>query len=511
MMALSRPAGLLAASQRAINRVLFLVTLAAAALAAALAWLLSGRVTGPISALTRAARQVRSGDLHARATIEVPDEVGTLGEAFNDMADSLIRMTGDLREAAEEEANLRVRIESVMQSIGDALVATDGKGDVVAVNRAAETMFGRSDGTIVGKHLSEVLKGADAEGRTLADLALGGNGASVQAMVVSADGRHLPIALSGSPLRDASGQTVGRVVLLRDVTREQEAERMKSEFLSNVSHELRTPLTPIKGYTEILLRKRFPRDKTEAFLDGIAQSTKRLERIVEILVDFAALEAGRLKPRVQPVDVRAFTAGVVDRWKGMSDRHKIVRKVPAGLPPVLGDERLLRKLIDELMDNAIKFSPAGGTIEISANAVAATGRRRGISGVRITVRDPGIGIEESQMGRLFQDFRQLDGSETRSFGGLGLGLSYARRVAQAHHGDITATSQAGRGSEFSLLLPAAQQLHSAKPPRDDAKKRKGFDRPKPIRRTRPVTAPRTTSGRKKVAAAKAVRRKKPSR
>lgn len=498
VMALSRPAGLLAASQRSINRVLFLVTLGASAIAAALAWLLSGRVTKPIRALTQAARRVRSGDLHARATVEVPDEVGTLGEAFNDMADSLIRMTGDLREAADEEANLRVRVEAIMQSIGDALVATDGSGVVVAVNRAAESMLGAPADAIVGRHLAESLRGNDAEGRALSDLALAGNGATYQATVAPPGARSIPVALSGSPLRDASGAITGRVVLIRDVTREHEAERMKSEFLSNVSHELRTPLTPIKGYTEILRRKKFPRDKTEAFLDGIAESTKRLERIVEILVDFAALEAGRLKPRVHPIDVRTFTAEIAQRWSEKSDRHKIVRKVPADVPALLGDERLVRKTLDELMDNAIKFSPEGGTIELSAEAVAALGRRRGITGVRLTVRDSGIGIDPNEIGRLFQDFRQLDGSETRSYGGLGLGLSYARRVALANNGDLTVTSVPGKGSAFMLVLPAAAPLQAAKPKTET---------PTSTRIRRPVSPPRTASGRKKVAAARTAARK----
>jgi K+-sensing histidine kinase KdpD len=181
---------------------------------------------------------------------------------------------------------------------------------------------------------------------------------------------------------------------------------------------------------------------------------------------------------------------------------------------VLGDERLLRKCIDELVDNAIKFSPEGGSIDITAEAVAATGRRRGAGAVRMTVRDQGIGIEPSQMGRLFQDFRQLDGSETRTFGGLGLGLSYARRVALAHHGDITAASTPGRGSGFTLVLPAAEPLkaavakpRTAKPPARP-KPKVAAGRPVRIRRTRPISAKRTPAGRKKVAAAKASRKRK---
>ena len=499
VLVVSRPAVLLADAQRTINRTLFLIVLGASALAAAFAWVLSGRVTRPIRALTRAARKVRGGDLDVRATVDLPDEVGTLGEAFNEMAQSLKNMTDDLRGAADEEANLRARMEAIMQSMGDALVATDTGGSIVAFNRAAETMFGRDADDVVGRRLSEVITGVDANGHALADAVLGGNGAGITATIESATGRNVPVAITGAPLRDAAGETVGRVVVLRDTSREHEAERMKSEFLANVSHELRTPLTPIKGYTEILRRKQFPRKKAQTFLDGIMDSTKRLERIVEILVDFAAIEAGRLKPRLEPIDVRDLLTTTLDGWKDRGRGHRFVRRVPAGLPPVLGDERLLRKCLDELLDNAIKFSPKGGDIEIEAEPAVAPGKRRA-SAVRILVRDHGIGIEPSHMTNLFQDFRQGDGSETRTYGGLGLGLSYARRVALAHRGDITATSRGeDHGSTFALTLPVAP---AAVRPVGRANEPKQKSRP---RTTKPGVI------RKKVAAAKVPPRRRGSR
>ena len=494
----SRPAVLLADAQRTINRTLFLIVLGASALAAAFAWLLSGRVTRPIRALTRAARQVRGGDLDVRATVDLPDEVGTLGQAFNEMAQSLKTMTDDLRSAADEEANLRARMVAIMQSMGDALVATDTGGAIVAFNRAAETMFGRDADDVVGSRLADLLTGVDANGGSLSEAVLGGNGAGITATVESATGRSVPVAITGAPLRDASGETVGRVVVLRDTSREHEAERMKSEFLANVSHELRTPLTPIKGYTEILRRKQFPRQKAQTFLDGIMESTKRLERIVEILVDFAAMEAGRLKPRLEPIDVRDLLTKTIDAGKVRGPKHRFVRRVAAGLPPALGDERLLRKCLDELIDNAIKFSPKGGDIEIGAEPAVAAGKRRP-TGVRILIRDHGIGIEASQMSTLFQDFRQGDGSETRPFGGLGLGLSYARRIAVAHRGEITATSRPDRGSTFVLTLPIAP---AAVRPVGRANEPKSKTRP---RTTKPGVI------RKKVAAAKVPPRRRGSR
>jgi PAS domain S-box-containing protein len=516
VLAVSRPAVLLADAQRTINRTLFLIVLAASAIAAVLAWVLSGSVTRPIRALTRAARQVRGGDLDVRATVDVADEVGTLGAAFNEMAQSLKNMTDDLRGAADEEANLRARMEAIMQSMGDPLVATDTGGTVVAFNRAAETMLARKADDVVGQRLSEVLKGVDSNGGPLADAALAGNGIGITAMVESGDGRHVPVAVTGAPLRDAVGETVGRVVVLRDTSREHEAERMKSEFLANVSHELRTPLTPIKGYTEILRRKQFPRKKAETFLDGIMESTKRLERIVEILVDFAAMEAGRLKPRLEPIDLKTFLGTMVDAWKTRATSRRFIRKVPGDLPPVLGDERLLRKCLDELLDNAVKFSPDGGDIEIEAEPAIVAGKRRP-AGVRILIRDRGIGIEASKMGSLFQDFRQGDGSETRTFGGLGLGLSYARRIVLAHRGEITATSEPGRGSVFAMTLPMAPALaRSLAGPTETRLRSAG--KKKPSRRIEPskgrgrkvVQKPKSTIIRKKVAAAKVPpRRKRP--
>jgi PAS domain S-box-containing protein len=516
VLAVSRPAVLLADAQRTINRTLFLIVLVASAIAAVLAWVLSGSVTRPIRALTRAARQVRGGDLDVRATVDVADEVGTLGAAFNEMAQSLKNMTDDLRGAADEEANLRARMEAIMQSMGDPLVATDTGGTVVAFNRAAETMLARKADDVVGQRLSDVLKGVDSNGGPLAAAALAGNGIGITAMVESGDGRHVPVAVTGAPLRDAVGETVGRVVVLRDTSREHEAERMKSEFLANVSHELRTPLTPIKGYTEILRRKQFPRKKAETFLDGIMESTKRLERIVEILVDFAAMEAGRLKPRLEPIDLKTFLGTVVDAWKTRATSRRFIRKVPGDLPPVLGDERLLRKCLDELLDNAVKFSPDGGDIEIEAEPAIVAGKRRP-AGVRILIRDRGIGIEASKMGSLFQDFRQGDGSETRTFGGLGLGLSYARRIALAHRGEITATSEPGRGSVFAMTLPMAPALARSVPGPTEARLRSAGKK-KPSRRIEPskgrgrkvAQKPKSTIIRKKVAAAKVPpRRKRP--
>jgi PAS domain S-box-containing protein len=467
LLTLSRRSTALADAQRNITRTLFLITLIVVLLAAILAWLSGGRVTKPIRSLTSAARQLRSGQLSARTRVESADEVGTLGTAFNEMADELQRQTGQLQRSAATEATLRARMEAILQSMGDALIATDAGGSVVTFNRAAEEIFRIRAHAVTRRPLADVMNGQSITGHSLAEAAM--IGGATEGTLVRADGSQLPVALTAAPLRDASGHKVGRVVVIRDVSREHEAERMKSEFLANVSHELRTPITPIKGYAEMMARKKFPRAKEEAFLEGILQSTERLERVVEILVDFAAMEAGRLKPRVEPVPVKELVARLADKWQERTGEHRFVRKVGASVPAIMGDPKLLGRSLDELLDNAVKFSPDGGQIEITAEPYANGSRNGRTSKVRITVRDHGIGIEPEQMPDLFQDFRQGDGSETRSFGGLGLGLAYVKRIASVHGGDVMVESRPGKGSSFSLVLPAAAKASATKRARKPAR------------------------------------------
>lgn len=452
VMALSRRTSALENAQRDITKTLFLVTLLAVAIAALLAWLSGGRVTRPIRSLTSAARELREGHLDARARVTSVDEVGTLGTAFNEMAQELQRTTSGLRDAATAEASLRGRMEAIVQSMGDALIATDAEARIVTFNRAAEQMLGKKAERAQGRKIADVLEGSVQGGRSLADAAM--HVSSAHGVLKGTGRASLTVALTAAPLLDAGGKPAGRVIVLRDVTREQEAERMKSEFLANVSHELRTPITPIKGYAEIMARKQFPREKAMQFLEGILDSTERLERIVEILVDFAAIEAGRLKPRQEAVAVRSLVDASLGRWKQRDTTHRFARHGGADLAPVLGDARLLGRALDELLDNAVKFTPAGGRIEVDAEAFG-NGRARAPRKIAITVRDNGPGIEADRLPELFRDFRQLDGSETRAHGGLGLGLAYVKRIMTVHGGEVLVESAPGKGSAFTLVLPIA--------------------------------------------------------
>ncbi len=442
----SEPASTVAQTQTDVIRLIFLVTLAVVALALLLALLAAGRITRPVLALTQAARRVQAGDLSTKAEVTAQDEVGDLAAAFNSMTDSVTDMTDRLRSAAEEESRLRDRLETVLNSMGDGLVAVDRGGEVATYNPAAASILGLPESQVIGRPLASVFNGRDPEGRPLSLTEdLGG-----MAFVERPDGREVPVAITSAPLRDGSNAPLGRVYVLRDMTREHEVERMKTEFLSNVSHELRTPLTPIIGYSEIMTRRAVPEERGQEFAQAILDSARRLERIVAMLVDFSAMEGGRMTIEAEPVAMRKMVLAAAEEWKRKTSRHTIVTKLDPRLPNAMADVSLLRRAIDELLDNAVKYSPDGGKIRVSVSSENSTKRRI----LKVDVADEGIGIEEGDLPGIFEDFRQVDASDTRTFGGLGLGLAFVRRIIEAHGGEIGVESRPGQGTTFSFTLPA---------------------------------------------------------
>jgi two-component system phosphate regulon sensor histidine kinase PhoR len=444
----SEPATVVARAQREVIRLILLVTLGVVGLAFLLALVAARRITRPVLALTQVARQVQAGDLTAKAKVTASDEVGDLISAFNQMTDSVMEKTDRLREAARAEADLRGRLETVLNSMGDGLIAVDEEGRVVTYNPAAAAIFDVPQSEVLGQPIEDVLRGRDAEGRPLTT---GEEMPAGLAFIRRPDRGEVPVAMSSAPLRDGSDLLLGRVYVLRDMTHEYEIERMKTEFLANVSHELRTPLTPIIGYSELMSRRMMPSERAQEFAGGILDSARRLERIVAMLVDFSAMEGGRMTIEAEPTTLRRTVLGAVEDWRKKSAKHHFVTRLAPHLPTAMVDPSLIRRVIDELLDNAVKYSPKGG--KITVGVISENSRPNPM--LRIDVADEGIGIEEKDLPTIFEDFRQVDASDTRPFGGLGLGLAFVRRIVEAHRGTITVNSAPGAGSTFSFTVPAA--------------------------------------------------------
>ena len=442
------PSEILAATERGVNRVLFVVSLVAVAVAILLSLLFGRQFTRPVRQLTAAARRVQEGDLSTKAPVSGEDEVGDLALAFNRMTESLSETTASLRDSVEQEARVRDQLETVLNSMGDGLIAVDASGKVVTINPAAERIAGISRTRAVGRGLSEVMVGRTREGRSLASRE---NPAGFAFLRRKAG--EVPVAISSAPIKGGGDELMGRVYVIRDRSQEAEVERVKREFLATVSHELRTPLTPIVGYSELLTRRDFDADAGHR----VRQRDPRLGppdgahrgHAARLLRDRGRAHAGRAR------------GGSVEAAGGPGHR-RVARPGPitrvryqcfASSPHALIDVPLFRRTMDELLDNAVKYSPDGGTITVS---VRPNGRINGKAAVQVEVADRGIGIPAKQLPRVFQDFRQIDGSDTRAFGGLGLGLAFVKRIVQAHRGTITAESRPGKGTSFKIGLPAAE-------------------------------------------------------
>jgi len=443
-LALSQPANEALKAQRSVLSRLFLTALVALVVVALLALALAQRIAEPVRRLTVAAGLVRRGDLDTRTTITSRDEVGRLSRAFDAMTGSLRTLTEDLRDTAAQETALRARLETVVSSMSDGLLVTDANWVVTSVNPTAALLMGVVPDDVVGRPLDEVLTIVDTDGRTVPRRDLR---RTAEAELVRNGDEHVPVRVGVSPLADGQGQ----VVVLADRTREHEVERMKTEFLANISHELRTPLTPIRGYAELLSRRTdLSRQQVDSFLAEILSSTSRMSRAVELLVDVAALEGGRVVPQHTRVTPRSFIDERVETWKARyperADDFK--RRVATKLPSLEIDRHWVSRALDEFADNAVKYTSPGTPITVSAASVDGDG-----SLVRVAVRDHGPGFDPQRAAELAGDFSQADASETRRVGGLGLGLGFVSRVANQFRLELAIETQPGKGSEFSLLVP----------------------------------------------------------
>jgi PAS domain S-box-containing protein len=464
---------MLVSTTQNLFRTLFLIALGSTLAALVLAVVVGERITAGVRRLTDVAGRIQAGQASERVGALGSDEVGVLAAAFDSMIDSVEDHAAALRTAADDETRLRNRLEAVVAGIGDSLVAIDVDGRVTEVNAAAEELFGVRAAGVRGSPVHTVIVGRGDDGAALGDLLKSPpvTGWESLATVRGAEGGEVQVTISAGPVRGPAGELIGAVIVLRDLRSEQELERMKTEFLSRVGHELRTPLTVIMGYADILLRRDVDPARARGWHEEIFSGAKRLLRIVEMLEFFASSGAGRVRLRPEPLDVRSLVAGVAAKWGDrLGDEHPVVRRVDPETPTIVADRRWLVLALDELIDNAAKFSSVGGRISITAvprdvdgpsddppdGSATAPGRRRPM--VEISVADRGEGMTAEQKAIAFGEFVQADSSDTRRYGGLGLGLALVKRVVEGHGGTVICRSTPGKGSTFTVRVPAGARV-----------------------------------------------------
>ena len=339
----------------------------------------------------------------------------------------------------------RERSYAILSNIADGIVAVDREGQVVLWNEAAEAITGVPAAAALGRTPFEVLQrelASDEEGL-----------AGERLIAIQHGGDEVTLSLTEAVMRDPVGAVSGRIFAFRDVSSERVVEQMKSDFVSTVSHQLRAPLTSIYGFAETLLRRDvlFGEAERETFLGYIASEAQRLTTIVDTLLSVARLEAGDLHVELVPTDLRDVVSEVVTNVQHgiVVNGHEFVLQLPEEPLAASADREKLGQVLANLLDNAVKFSPNGGTVTVEAH------RRAGRVEVRVV--DEGQGIPEDERERIFSKFHRSD-SSPRGQSGAGLGLFIARGLVRAMGGRIWVDSAEGGGSSFAFELPLAEAV-----------------------------------------------------
>jgi two-component system sensor histidine kinase ResE len=404
----------------------------------ALAWLLARSLTRPLATLTVAAEDFGRGQYDRVVDVRGTDEIGVLARELDSMRHRIASTTAALR-------NERDVLGAVLESTEDGIILVDWEGAPIVANGRWTELAGDT-GLAVLAELSRV----GGDGKTFAETTR--SWLADHDRVVGADFEQFTpyrrFRCYSAPVHSRERQAaLGRIIVLRDVTRESEAERMRGALVATVSHELRSPLTAIAGYTDTLLSGG-PWDDgtTREFLDIVAQSARKLGSLVDNLLDAAKMEAGVLSVEREPVRLERLARQVVAQRQPLVPDHALGVEADDELPLVEADPLRIEQVIGNLVDNAIKYSPEGGPIAVHAFD-------RGDGFVALSVSDRGIGIAPSHLEQLFQRFYRVDSSLARTTRGVGLGLFICKGIVEAHGGRIDVTSEPGVGSTFTFTLP----------------------------------------------------------
>ena len=425
------------AAVRRVQRDVAAAMVIALTLVVAVGLFIASRIAGPLDDLRLQAQSVAAGRLGVAVEPAATRELGELGRAFN-------AMTRQLRTSRQELDRVRLRLEVTLANLSDGVIITDAHGAVLRLNGAADRMLGLSGASVTGWPFVQVSR--DHELAALLRDVLSGEDDSPRVAVVE-HGRSRRVLEATAQQLAGTGERLGLVVL-RDVTELRRLERVRREFVANVSHELRTPLSSIKAVVETLEAGAIDDpDVSGEFLHRIVGEVDRLAALVDELLDLGRLESGRVTLQREALAPDDLLIRATERLRPQTQRARLTLEVvvPPDLPPVRADRGRIEQVVLNLVHNAIKFTPPGGVITISAT--------RDDSMVRIVVQDTGVGLSEAELPRLFERFYKAD--RARRSDGTGLGLAIAKHIVQAHGGSIWAESRPGQGAEFSFTLPTA--------------------------------------------------------
>ncbi len=414
-------------------------------IAALLSLLIFSGLTKPLSDIAVVARRIAGGALGERVAQRSRDEVGMLAESINQMADQL---ESKIQQVSEDRGQLLAMLSSMVEGV----MVLDCRGRLLRMNPAAERMFAVQVEGGRGVEVFQLIQ--HSEFTTFVRQVLDGKGNRSGEITVRPSGKTLRVEAS---VTDCERENEACAVLVfHDITALRRLEKVRKDFVANVSHELRTPLTSIKGYVEALLDGALSDPaQAEPFLRIILKQADRLNLLIEDLLQLSQIESGQVALKREPVEIPSLIDRSLAMIKPLADkkRHAIHVAIPPDLPLIQGDDERLGQVLTNLLDNAVKYTPEGGAIEVSGRAVS----EGGLPQVELCVADSGVGIPPADRPRVFERFYRVDKARSRELGGTGLGLSIVKHLVEAHRGTVWVEGNRPAGSRFLIRLPALEQ------------------------------------------------------
>jgi two-component system phosphate regulon sensor histidine kinase PhoR len=441
---LSRPLAEITLAIGEMSQAVFGILLVAFIAFLLIALLFSLKMLSPIGRLAAFTGKVRTGNVSGALRIESRDEIGQLAENINEMAAALQEK---IRKADAEKRKL----ESLFSGMGEGVMVLNADNRIESVNRGMEEMTGLPRGEVIGKTLLEAFRNLELHG-ALERFREGKE--TVCEEIGLGDDRPVVMDVTISAVRGENGGERKTMLVFHDVTRLKRLERIRTDFVANVTHEIRTPLTAIIGFAETLQQGAFENPETaRKFLRTIRENAERLNRLVDDLLTLSGLELGEAKLHLEGLRIEEALDRVLTVVEARAGEKRLtIRKEMAGeLPLIRADRDRLAQILINILDNAIKFTPVGGTI-----AVTASPGEEGFLTVRIA--DTGVGIPKGEIPRLGERFYRADKTRSREMGGTGLGLSIVKHLMMAHGGRVIIDSALGHGTTVSLYFPVYMKI-----------------------------------------------------
>lgn len=407
-----------------------------------LAFLVSKGITRPIQAMTDQIEKIADGNYNDQVKIYSKDEMGILARSINYLS---VRV----KEAQETTEAERQRLDSVLKHMTDGVIATDRRSRVMITNNRALDFIGKTEEEVIGHSIMEVLNLRDKY--TFRELLNMDH--DILIPFVNEDGQESIIKGEISVIQRESRYVSGLIWVLTDVTEREKIERDRRQFVSNVSHELRTPLTSVRSYSEALSDGALEDPKlAREFLDVIQRETDRMIRMISDLLSLSRMDSNRQEMNLELIDLSRLVDHILDRFDMMlsseeyaNKDYKILRELSDKPIWVEADQDRLTQIIDNILNNAIKYSPDGGNITVRLMITH--------NEALLSIQDQGLGIPQKAIPHIFERFYRVDKARSREQGGTGLGLAIAKEVVERLNGRIWVNSIENKGSSFYISLP----------------------------------------------------------